>query len=120
MENHKLDQNFFLGLESSCDETAASVVAVKEGKDPKILSSVVFEQSMLHSDFGGVVPEIAARAHAERMDICVSKTLEQAARKLSEMSAICVTAGPGLIGGCYQGSCLRRDCHLDLENPLLV
>ena len=81
MENRKLDQNFFLGLESSCDETAASVVSVTEGEDPKILSFVVFEQSMLHADFGGVVPEIAARAHSERMDICVSKALEQSERK---------------------------------------
>ena len=119
MENHKLDQNFFLGLESSCDETAASVVAVKEGKDPKILSSVVFEQSMLHSDFGGVVPEIAARAHAERMDICVSKTLEQAARKLSEMSAICVTAGPGLIGGVLSGVMFAKGLSLGSGKPIV-
>ena len=119
MENCKLDQNLFLGLESSCDETAASIVSVKEGEDPKILSSVVFEQSILHADFGGVVPEIAARAHAERMDICVSSALEQAERKLSEMSAICVTAGPGLIGGVLSGVMCAKGLSLGSGKPVV-
>jgi len=119
LENRKLDQKFFLGLESSCDETAASVVSVKDGKDPKILSSVVFDQSMLHVDFGGIVPEIAARAHAERMDICVSNALEQAERKLSEMSAICVTAGPGLIGGLLSGVMCAKGLSLGSGKPVV-
>ena len=119
LENRKLDQNFFLGLESSCDETAASVVSVTEGKDPKILSFVVFDQSMLHADFGGIVPEIAARAHSERMDICVSKALEQAERKLSEMSAICVTAGPGLIGGVLSGVMCAKGLSLGSGRPIV-
>ena len=71
---------------------------------------------MLHADFGGVVPEIAARAHSERMDICVSKALEQSERKLSEMSAICVTAGPGLIGGVLSGVMCAKGLSLGSGN----
>ena len=119
LENCKLDQNFFLGLESSCDETAASVVSLTEGENPKILSSIVFEQSMLHTDYGGVVPEIAARAHAERMDICVSSALEQAKRKLSDMTAICVTAGPGLIGGVLSGVMCAKGLSLGSGKPVV-
>ncbi len=119
LEKRKLDQNFFLGLESSCDETAASVVSVTEGQEAQILSSVVFEQSMLHADFGGVVPEIAARAHAERMDICVARALEDSGCKLSEMSAICVTAGPGLIGGVLSGVMCAKGLSLGSGKPII-
>ncbi|MDP2087021.1 MAG: tRNA (adenosine(37)-N6)-threonylcarbamoyltransferase complex transferase subunit TsaD [Gemmobacter sp.] len=88
----------FLGLESSCDDTAAAVVrAGPEGA--VILSSVVAGQDALHAAFGGVVPEIAARAHAERIDLCVEQALEQAGLPLAAMDGIAVTAGPGLIGG---------------------
>ena len=65
-ENKIAQQNLYLGLESSCDETAAAIVAVGSGKNPRILSSVIYDQSDLHQSFGGVVPEIAARAHAAR------------------------------------------------------
>ncbi len=119
LEKRKLGKNFFLGLESSCDETAASVVSVTEGEEAQILSSVVFEQSMLHADFGGVVPEIAARAHAERMDICVARALEDSGCKLSEMSAICVTAGPGLIGGVLSGVMCAKGLSLGSGKPII-
>ena len=69
------DKLTILGLESSCDDTAAAVVVEFEG-EPNILSSVVFEQQDLHSGYGGVVPEIAARAHAEKLDICCKRALE--------------------------------------------
>ena len=88
----------FLGLESSCDDTAAAVV--RHGPDgPAILSSVVLGQDGLHAAFGGVVPEIAARAHAERIDGVAAQALAQAGVTLHDLDGIAVTAGPGLIGG---------------------
>jgi tRNA N6-adenosine threonylcarbamoyltransferase len=92
-----------LGLESSCDDTAAAIVRHGAGEDPEILSSVVAGQTELHAAFGGVVPEIAARAHTEKLDICVEQALEQAGLALSDLGGISVTAGPGLIGGVLAG-----------------
>lgn len=94
-----MDDLIFLGIESSCDDTAAAVVT----GDRRILSSVVSSQTDLHADFGGVVPEIAARAHAERLDLAVEQALDLAGLALSELSGIAVTAGPGLIGGVMSG-----------------
>ncbi|UWR39925.1 tRNA (adenosine(37)-N6)-threonylcarbamoyltransferase complex transferase subunit TsaD [Phaeobacter inhibens] len=92
-----------LGLESSCDDTAAAVVR-QSGRGPaEVLSSIVFGQTELHSAFGGVVPEIAARAHAEKLDHCVRDALAAADLRLQDMDAIAVTAGPGLIGGVISG-----------------
>jgi len=88
----------FLGLESSCDDTAAAVVRSGPG-DAAILSSVVAGQDALHAAFGGVVPEIAARAHAERIDLVTEQALAAAGLTLADMDGIAVTAGPGLIGG---------------------
>jgi N6-L-threonylcarbamoyladenine synthase len=96
-----------LGLESSCDDTAAAVVR-RTGERGQILSSVVYGQSALHADFGGVVPEIAARAHAEKMDLAVEEALARADVTLSDLDAVAVTAGPGLIGGVLSGvSCAK-------------
>ncbi|MBN2906068.1 MAG: tRNA (adenosine(37)-N6)-threonylcarbamoyltransferase complex transferase subunit TsaD [Rhodobacteraceae bacterium] len=92
-----------LGLESSCDDTAAAIVRSRPGAAPEILSSVVQGQTALHAPFGGVVPEIAARAHAEKLDICVEQALAEAGLGLSDLDAIAVTAGPGLIGGVLSG-----------------
>ena len=92
-----------LGLESSCDDTAAAVVRLVQGGVPEVLSSVVWGQDVLHADYGGVVPEIAARAHAERLDLCVEQALQNAGLALRDVDAIAVTAGPGLIGGVMSG-----------------
>ncbi|WP_435165204.1 tRNA (adenosine(37)-N6)-threonylcarbamoyltransferase complex transferase subunit TsaD [Falsirhodobacter sp. 1013] len=94
----------FLGIESSCDDTAAAVVR----GDGTILSSVVEGQTALHAAFGGVVPEIAARAHAERLDGCVMQALDQAGMALRDLDGIAVTAGPGLIGGVLSGVMLAK------------
>ncbi|RYH04246.1 tRNA (adenosine(37)-N6)-threonylcarbamoyltransferase complex transferase subunit TsaD [Salipiger sp. IMCC34102] len=91
-----------LGIESSCDDTAAAVVRGDVGA-ARVLSSVVFGQAALHESFGGVVPEIAARAHAEKIDHCVEEALAQAETPLTACDAIAVTAGPGLIGGVLSG-----------------
>lgn len=87
-----------LGIESSCDDTAAAVVRGHE-----VLSSVVYGQTSLHADFGGVVPEIAARAHAEKLDYCVEEALTEANLTFADLDGIAVTAGPGLIGGVLSG-----------------
>ncbi|WP_136443449.1 tRNA (adenosine(37)-N6)-threonylcarbamoyltransferase complex transferase subunit TsaD [Pacificoceanicola onchidii] len=103
-----------LGLESSCDDTAAALV---RGRD--VLSSVVMGQNALHADFGGVVPEIAARAHAERLDLCVEQALDEAEVSLSAIDAIAVTAGPGLIGGVLSGVMLAKGLSAGLGKPLI-
>ncbi len=100
-----------LGLESSCDDTAAAVIRRDSAGRAQILASVVFGQSDLHGAFGGVVPEIAARAHAEKLDVCVRQALKDADLTVGEMDAIAVTAGPGLIGGVLAGvMCAKGIC----------
>ena len=91
-----------LGIESSCDETAAAVVRAGEGQGT-ILSSVVWGQADLHAAFGGVVPDIAARAHAERVDLVTEEALARAGLGLRDLDGIAATAGPGLIGGLLSG-----------------
>jgi N6-L-threonylcarbamoyladenine synthase len=93
-----------LGLESSCDDTAAAVVRARPGVPVgAVLSSVVLGQSGLHAPYGGVVPEIAARAHAERLDHATAAALAEAEVGLDDLDAVAVTAGPGLIGGVLAG-----------------
>ena len=103
-----------LGLESSCDDTAAAVVRGRE-----VLSSVVTDQADLHAAFGGVVPEIAARAHAEKLDLCVEAALEQAGVALNAIDAIAVTAGPGLIGGVLSGVMMAKGLSAATGKPLI-
>ena len=107
-----------LGLESSCDDTAAAVVRGVPGR-AEVLSSVVEGQSALHAGFGGVVPEIAARAHAERMDLCVEEALDQAGLRLTEIDGIAVTAGPGMIGGVLSGVMCAKGLALATDRPLV-
>ena len=104
-----------LGIESSCDDTAAAVVQ----SDRTILSSVVAGQSKLHAAFGGVVPEIAARAHAEKLDSTVSQALAGAGMSLADIDAIAVTAGPGLIGGVISGVMTARGLAAGAGKPLI-
>jgi N6-L-threonylcarbamoyladenine synthase len=108
-----------LGLGSSCDDTAAAVVHHTPGEVPKVLSSVVAGQTELHADFGGVVPEIAARAHTEKLDNCVEQALTQAKMALSDVDAIAVTAGPGLIGGVLAGVMCAKGLSIGSGKPLI-
>ena len=108
-----------LGLESSCDDTAAAVVRQTPGEKARILSSVVHGQAELHSAYGGVVPEIAARAHAEKLDICVIQALKDAGLALRDMDAIAVTAGPGLIGGVMSGVMCAKGISAATGLPLV-
>lgn len=103
-----------LGLESSCDDTATAVVRGHE-----ILSSVVADQTDLHAAYGGVVPEIAARAHAEKLDLCIENALQAAGTNLSEIDAIAVTAGPGLIAGVLSGVMMAKGLSAGTGKPLI-
>lgn len=109
----------FLGLESSCDDTAAAIVRHSPGTTPEILASIVVGQTNLHSAFGGVVPEIAARAHAEKLDHCVEEALSKAGLGLSEIDAVAVTAGPGLIGGVLSGVMCAKGIAAGAGLPLV-
>ncbi|MBM1555339.1 tRNA (adenosine(37)-N6)-threonylcarbamoyltransferase complex transferase subunit TsaD [Sulfitobacter mediterraneus] len=106
-----------LGIESSCDDTAAALVRVGE-KGAEVLSSVVAGQTDLHAAFGGVVPEIAARAHAEKLDLCVEQVLTQANITLADIDAIGVTSGPGLIGGVVSGVMCAKGLSAATGKPL--
>ncbi|TDK44475.1 tRNA (adenosine(37)-N6)-threonylcarbamoyltransferase complex transferase subunit TsaD [Antarcticimicrobium luteum] len=107
-----------LGLESSCDDTAAAVVRQGEGA-AEILSSVVYGQIELHSAFGGVVPELAARAHAEKIDLCVAEAMERAGVSFTDLDAVAVTAGPGLIGGVLSGVMCAKGIAAATGLPLI-
>ena len=107
-----------LGLESSCDDTAAAVVRMDEDGRGTVLASVVAGQTELHADFGGVVPEIAARAHAEKLDHCVEDALHAAGITLPQIDAIAVTAGPGLIGGVVSGVMCAKGLSAATGKPL--
>ncbi|MEI4485444.1 tRNA (adenosine(37)-N6)-threonylcarbamoyltransferase complex transferase subunit TsaD [Frigidibacter sp. MR17.14] len=108
----------FLGLESSCDDTAAAVVRLRGGR-AEILSSVVSSQTELHAAFGGVVPEIAARAHVEKLDLCVEQALAEAGLSLRDVDGISVTAGPGLIGGVMAGVMCAKGLAIGSGKPLV-
>ena len=105
-----------LGIESSCDETAAAVLA----PDGKILAELVLSQIADHAAFGGVVPEIAARAHLSALPALVRDALRQAGLGFSDLAAIAATAGPGLIGGLLVGSGYARGAAIAASLPYLA
>ncbi|MBL8576643.1 MAG: tRNA (adenosine(37)-N6)-threonylcarbamoyltransferase complex transferase subunit TsaD [Mesorhizobium sp.] len=109
-----------LGIETSCDETAASVVALREGAEPEILSSLVLSQIEEHAAFGGVVPEIAARAHVEALDGIVDAALANSGMKLADVDAVAATAGPGLVGGLIVGLMTAKAVAAAAGKPLLA
>ncbi|HWE18879.1 MAG TPA: tRNA (adenosine(37)-N6)-threonylcarbamoyltransferase complex transferase subunit TsaD [Hyphomicrobiaceae bacterium] len=109
-----------LGIETSCDETAAAVVERAPGGAGRILSNVVRAQWEEHRRFGGVVPEIAARAHAECLDDIVALALSEAGTELPSLDAVAVTAGPGLIGGLLVGVTTAKAIALVHRLPLVA
>ena len=86
-----------LGIESSCDETAASLITENDQGLPIVLSNIVSSQVDVHREFGGVVPELAARSHSEKIDLIVQKAIDESGKKINEIDAVATTAGPGLI-----------------------
>ncbi|MEZ5667715.1 MAG: tRNA (adenosine(37)-N6)-threonylcarbamoyltransferase complex transferase subunit TsaD [Alphaproteobacteria bacterium] len=109
-----------LGIETSCDETAAAVVRDADAPAARILSSVVFSQLEEHAPYGGVVPEIAARSHVTRLDGIVARALDQAACTLDAIDAIAATAGPGLIGGVLVGVSHAKAMALGSGRPFVA
>ena len=108
--------SIILGLESSCDETAAALVT----SDRQILSHALAGQEDHHRAFGGVVPEIAARAHAELMTPLVEIALKDAGMALGDVDAIAATAGPGLIGGVMVGLVSAKALAMAADKPLIA
>ena len=111
--------HLILGIETSCDETAAAVVCRDDGGRPKILSNIVLSQIDAHREFGGVVPEIAARAHLSALDHLIEKAMADANLEFSDLSAIAVTGGPGLIGGLMVGLMSAKGLAASTGLPLL-
>ena len=109
-----------LGIETSCDETAAAVVRGFAPGPGEILSNVVFSQTEAHAPYGGVVPEIASRAHLEILDDIVERALTEAKVSLSELDGIAATAGPGLIGGVMVGLTTAKALALGTGKPLVA
>ncbi len=109
-----------LGLETSCDETAAAVVRGSPPGPGTILSNVVLSQLQEHTPFGGVVPEIAARAHVEALDSIVEAAIAEAAVQPADIDAVAATAGPGLIGGVMVGLTTAKALALAWDKPLIA
>jgi len=86
-----------LGIESSCDETAASLITENKQGIPIVLSNIISSQVEVHKEFGGVVPELAARSHIEKIDWIVERAINESGRKIEEIDAVASTAGPGLV-----------------------
>ena len=109
-----------LGLETSCDETAASVVRLDADGRATVLSSVIASQIAEHAPFGGVVPEIAARAHVESIDGIASRAMAEAGVTYDELSGVAATAGPGLVGGVMVGLSFGKAVALARDLPLVA
>ena len=111
-----------LGIETSCDETAVAVVEGAAGTQPvgRILSNTVYSQLTEHRRFGGVVPEIAARAHLERIDGLVAQALDEAGLGLADLDAIAATGGPGLIGGVMVGVMTAKALAFAHDKPFIA
>lgn len=109
-----------LGIESSCDETAAALVTLDDSGERRILAQAIASQDDRHAPYGGVVPEIAARAHAERLTPLVQRVLDEAQLTLGDVDAVAATAGPGLIGGVMVGLVTAKALAMAGDKPLLA
>jgi len=107
--------DLIMGIETSCDETAAAIV--KDGK--KIISNIVASQISIHQKYGGVVPEIASRKHMEDIIPVIDKALDESGKKITDLSAIAVTYGPGLIGSLLVGLSVAKAIALAKNIPLI-
>lgn len=113
-------QTYILGLETSCDETAAAVVRRYDDGRGEILSNVVLSQLSDHAPFGGVVPEIAARAHLTHLDGLIARAMREAKLSYSDLSGVAATAGPGLLGGLIVGLTAGKAIAMGQNIPLLA
>jgi len=109
-----------LGIESSCDETAASIISENEQGVPIILSSIISSQTDVHKKFGGVVPELAARSHIEKIDLITKKALDDSKIKIEDIDAVAATAGPGLIVCLSVGLSFGKAVAFSLNKPFIA
>ncbi len=109
-----------LGIETSCDETAAAIVRGTAPGPGAILSNVVASQIMAHAPYGGVVPEIASRAHLEILDGVIARAIAEAGIAAAQIDGVAATAGPGLIGGVMVGLTTAKGVALGLGKPLIA
>lgn len=107
-----------LGIETSCDETAASVVRISDRVE--VLSSVIATQFERHAPYGGVVPEIAARAHVEMINSVIAEAMSQAGLSFAALDGVAATAGPGLIGGVMVGLAAGKAIAISHDLPLIA
>jgi N6-L-threonylcarbamoyladenine synthase len=115
-----MDRMIVLGIETTCDETAAAVVERPAAGRGRILSNIVLSQINEHAAFGGVVPEIAARAHVEALDMIIAKAMREAGRSFQTIDGVAAAAGPGLIGGVIVGLTTAKAIALVSEKPLIA
>jgi len=109
-----------LGIETSCDETAASIIQENEDGSIKILSNIVSSQFDIHKEFGGVVPELAARSHAEKIDLITKKAIGESEIKINNIDAVAATAGPGLIVCLSVGLNFGKAVAASLKKPFIA
>ena len=109
-----------LGIESSCDETAASIISENNQGNPIVLSNIVSSQVDVHKEFGGVVPELAARSHIEKIDWIVQKAIDDSGRNIEEIDAVASTAGPGLIVCLSVGLSFGKAFAASLNKPFIA
>ena len=109
-----------LGIESSCDETAAAIIQNTNKNVPVILSNIVSSQFNIHKKYGGVVPEIAARSHIEKIDLIVNESIKKSKIKIHDIDAIASTAGPGLIVCLSVGLNFGKALALSLNKPFIA
>jgi len=109
-----------LGIESSCDETAASIVQENKQDLPEILSNIISSQVDIHKEFGGVVPELAARSHIEKIDLITKKAIDESGIKLNNIDAVAATAGPGLIVCLSVGLSFGKAVASSLNKPFIA
>ncbi len=109
-----------LGIESSCDETAASIIQENDRSIPTILSNIVSSQVDVHKEFGGVVPELAARSHIEKIDLITKKAIDESNIKLEDIDAVAATAGPGLIVCLSVGLSFGKAMAYSLNIPFIA
>ncbi len=109
-----------LGIESSCDETAASLITENTEGMPIVLSNIISSQVDVHKEFGGVVPELAARSHIEKIDRIVKKAIDESGRSISEIDAVASTAGPGLIVCLSVGLSFGKAFASTLNKPFIA
>ena len=109
-----------LGIETSCDETAAAILEENNEGKPNLLSNIVSSQEEVHKKFGGVVPELAARSHINKIDLIVNKAIKESGKKLEDIDAIAVTAGPGLIVCLSVGLNFAKALAISLKKPFIA